>query len=343
MRDRGWQIALVLCTWLASAGASADVVVIVPPHVEQGVTSEQSERALDALERGLKANGFDLVLPGQSGPAAEEEQHNGRFSADPLNCVTPDCATAYARLFDASFAVQLSMFREPGAGISLTLVIVESASTFFSGSASVEGGDVAGAVRDAYQEARKKQAEGVGPWLTVSGTPEGATVYIDGAEFGRVPIQRRRISAGIHRLVLRADGYATHNDSINIPERIDHEEARLVTLERIDEGAAPNVASSSSSRRRHWLDYVVGGAGIAGGATFLALGVREYLTDGDCVERRDNGSCQRAIKRDSLSVINIAGGTAGMLLGAATIWVGPFGLWLDADTQHATLGAHGSF
>ena len=223
--------------------------------------------------------------------------------------------------------------------IGLTVVIVEKVNEFFSGSAHVEGGDVAGAVRDAYQQARSKQAEGVGPFLSVSGTPEGATVYVDGAEFGRMPIKRRRVEPGVHRLVLRADGYATHTDSVEIPTSIDHEESRVVVLEAIrnEDG---KVAKGHS---RHWLDYAIGGTVVAGGATFVALGIREYLTDGDCVERRENGSCERAVKRDGLSVANIVGGTAAMVLGAATIWIGPFGIWLEGDSQHATLGAHGRF
>ncbi len=342
-RNQWGTITLLLCMAWTSAKARADVVVIVPPHVEQGVTSEQAQSAVDALARGLKTSGFDLVLPGQAGPAAESDEARRQFpqGQEPMNCVTPDCAVVYRELFDAVFAVQLSMFREPGAGISLTVVIVENTSEFFSGSANVEGGDIAGALRDAYQEARDKQAQGVGPWLTVSGTPEGAVVYLDGAEFGRVPITRRRVDPGVHRLVLRADGYATHNDSVDIPARIDHDERRMVALHQIDNGKTSPVASTK--HKRHWLDYAVGGTAIAAGAVFVVAGIRDYAKAGDCTDKRENGTCERAVKSDGLSVINIVGGAAGMALGAATIWVGPFGIWLQGDTQHAALGAQGSF
>ncbi len=92
--------------------------MIVPPHVEDGVLSEQTDQALETLSRALKVDGFDLIRPGQSGPAAEEAQARDLFPKDqnPLNCVSPDCAVSFARLFDAAFAVQISMFREPGRG-----------------------------------------------------------------------------------------------------------------------------------------------------------------------------------------------------------------------------------
>lgn len=339
MRETCIGISMVLLTWFGAAAARADVVVIVPPHVERGVLSDQTEQALDSLSRSLKVDGFDLVLPGQSGPAAEEAQARDQFpkDQDPLSCVTPDCALSFSRLFDAAFAVQVSLFREPGRGASVTVVIVESATAYFSGSAQIEGGDLSGAVRDAYNQARSKQAEGVGPWLSVSGSPEGATVYVDGSEYGRIPISRRRIAVGVHRLVLRADGYATFNDSVDIPERIDHEETRHVELEPLGSGGA-----AVASRRRHWLDYTIGGVAIAAGAAFVALGVRDYMSDGDCAKEVE-GVCQETYVSDTLSAVNVAAGAAGIALGVATIWVGPFGLWLQADTQRAAVQVRTSF
>ncbi len=338
MRETCIGISLALLTLLATATGRADVVVIVPPHVEEGVLSEQTEQSLETLSRALKVDGFDLVRPGQSGPAAEEAQERDLFPKDqnPLNCVTPDCAVSFARLFDAAFAVQVSLFREPGRGMSVTVVIVESATAYFNGSSQVEGGDLNGAVRDAYHQARTKQAEGVGPWLSVSGAPAGATVYIDGSEYGRIPISRRRIGAGVHRLVLRADGYVTFNDTVDIPERIDHEETRYVELEPLRNDDALVVS------RRHWLDYTVGGVAIGAGAAFVALGVREYLSDGDCA-REVGGVCRETYVSDRLSAVNIAAGAAGVALGVATIWAGPFGLWLHADTQRAAVHVRTSF
>jgi hypothetical protein len=339
MREICKGVSLILLALCAATGARADVVVLVPPHVEQGVLSEQTEQALETLSRALKVDGFDLIRPGQSGPAAEEAQTRDLFPKDhnPLNCVTPDCAVSFARLFDAAFAVQISLFRQPGRGISVTVVIVESTTAYFSGSSQVEGGDLSGAVRDAYQGARTKQAEGVGPWLSVTGKPEGATVYVDGSEYGRVPILRRRIEAGVHRLVLQADGYTTFDDSVDIPTRIDHEETRHVELELLNR-QSPAVAHAE----RHWLDYTVGGLAIAAGAAFVTFGVRDYVSDGECAKRVD-GECRETYVSDSLSVVNVAAGAAGVALGIATIWAGPFGLWLHADTQRAALHVRTSF
>ena len=77
------------------------------------------------------------------------------------------------------------------------------------------------AVRHAYEEAREKQRDGAGPWLSVSGVPEGATVYVDNAEFGHIPIKKRRIAAGPHQLETRAEAEGRPSRDLLLVRRTD--------------------------------------------------------------------------------------------------------------------------
>lgn len=333
LRDYGLFLRLVswvlaACLW--APAVRADVVVLVPPHAEPGVPHEQIERALEALARALRVDGFDVVSAGQAAAIAESdpkrEQRTEDF--DPANCVTPECAFEFRQLFDASFAVQTSLFRDGQKLSSVTVTIVEHAAAYFTGASEIEGGDIEGGVRIAYKRAREKQAEGVGPWLTVQGKPEGASVYVDGAEFGRIPIVRRRLGPGTHTITVRADGYATMSEALEIPARLDHEEAFNVALSPL----------GRAGRRRHVADWIIGSALMAGGLVYAIAGAVDYARDGDCAERA-GGVCTGRYEADTTSTLKLGIGSGVTVLGAAYLWWAPIGLAASASRDSAALSA----
>jgi hypothetical protein len=324
------QLLLLAAVSSFAPAAYADVVVLVPPHAEVGIPEESVDRSLEALGRAIRGDGFDVVSAGQAAAVAEADDKPAELDAD--HCVTIECALEFVRLFDASFAVQTSLFREGKQASSVTVVVVEKADAYFSGSSEIQGGDIETAVTSAYKRARAKQSEGAGPWLSVSGNPKGASVYIDGQEFGHLPIFRRRLPAGTHRVVVRSDGYTTHNDSIDIPNRIDHEE-------KLDVKLTPLTANL---RRRHPVDWVIGSALMAGGLLYAGSGIRDYMKDGDC-QQKSGGQCVAFHDKTIISNLKLGLGGGAAVLGAAYLWWAPIGLSAMKTRETAYVNVRYSF
>jgi hypothetical protein len=339
-------LSLLLCT-VPLTRAHADVAVMVPPQSEQEVGVEVVEQGVEELMRLLKLRGFDVISAGQSAPAAEAEQERGAFSEayDPLHCLTPECANEYRKLFDATFAVQLSLATRALRVASVSVILTEAAKVSFKGSAAVEGRDVRSAVRAAFESARQKQEEGAGPWLTVQGTPAGATVYLDGVEYGRVPFAKRHIEAGPHVLEARAEQHATEQRSLQVPSKIDHVELVSLALAPVGSQLVSERSDKRDVHRSAW-DWALGGAITAAGAVHLGAGIHQKVRAGDCVERVE-GRCtvlygdDRGVSRENLL---IGLGSAGIGLGALVLGLGPIGrLQMRSSVNHALLQLNGEF
>jgi hypothetical protein len=343
-RKRPVSRAVLWCgIWLMCGVASiahASTAVVVPPHVDPGIASEASEPELQELVRLIKAHGFDVISPGQAAAAAEDAQQSGSFPKHihPDDCRDAECATEYRKLFDASVAVQLALTGQSGKVREVGVVISESASANFTGSASVQGGDLKGAVQAAYAAARDKQLRGEGPWLSVAGSPAGAQVYVDGAEYGSLPFERRHIEPGNHRLELRSDGFISQTLAIDVPARIDHEQRMEITLAPLHDSAEPKLD-------RTW-DYVVGGAFAVLGAVHLGMGVQQKLKAGDCSDTVAGVCTARYGDDDGVARENLllGLGAASLAVGGAIIGGAPIArLRLNASRQTALLSVGGSF
>ena len=326
--------------------ARADVAVMVPPRAEQLPNNELLDQAVEELTRLLKLRGFDVISAGQAGPAAEAEQQRGAFPQgyDPLYCLTPECATEYRKLFDATFAVQLTISSRGMRPSNVSVVLTENPKAFFGGSAPVEGLDIRAAVRAAFDTARAKQEEGAGPWLSVSGAPHGAMVYVDGAEYGRLPFEKRHVEAGSHKFEVREDGYLTESRTLSIAPRIDHVEVVAVALKPLDESkahAALGSGGSSHAIHRSPWDWALGGSIVAAGAVHLASGIIQKSEAGDCA----NDACSRRYRPHTTRENLLIGlGSAGIAVGVLVIGLGPIGhLQVRASTDHAVLQLKGKF
>jgi hypothetical protein len=343
------QLMLVALTLLLAGPARADVAVMVPPHAEQMASSELLDQAMEELTRLLKLQAFDVISAGQAGAAAEAEQQRGIFprNYDPLYCLTPECALEYRKLFDATFAVQLMIAVRAQRAASVTVVLTESPKAYFDGVAPVEGRDIRSAVRAAFESAREKQEEGAGPWLTVSGTPEGAMVYVDGAEYGKLPFTKRHIESGVHKFEVRHDDYMVESRTLNIAGKFDHVELVHVALKPLDE---PQAHGSAGHRRRHvqrspW-DWALGSAVAAAGAVHLGAGIYQKRKAGDCAERASDGVCTEsyASSHGTRENLLIGLGAAGVAAGALVVGLGPIGhLQVRAGADHALLQLKGRF
>ena len=343
-------IARLLCLGLllgVVSPAQADVAVMVPPRSEPGTSSELLDQAVEELVRLLRVQGFDVISAGQAGATAEAEQQRGGFSGayDPLYCVTPECANEFRRLFDAPFAVQIGLSPSARAR-SVTVTLTEGARAFFAGTAPVEANDVRAAVRTAFESARDQQKDGVGPWLTVTGTPEGASVRVDGADYGKLPLAKRRIQPGVRRIEVRADDHALEARSLTIPVRIDHVESVEVHLRPLRGLAASDPSSGGARVRRTAWDWALGGALAVVGAVHLTAGIYQKSVEGDCATRTPLGCNERYGDRDGASRANLllGFGAASVAAGALVVGFTPIGRFqVRSGVDRASLELKGEF
>lgn len=343
-------VRLLFLALLASVAlpARADVAVMVPPRSQHDARAELLEQAIEELTRLLRVQGFDVISAGQASATAEGEQERGGFPTrfDPLYCVTPECANEYRRLFDAPFAVQLGL---PAArATSVSVVLTEGVHAYFTGTAPIEANDVRAAVRAAFESARDKQRDGVGPWVTVRGTPEGATVRVDGADYGKLPIEKRRIEPGARSLAIAAPHHAEERRTLVIPARIDHVESVEVHLRPLDARAALRAEAGSAGGRiqRSLWDYALGGTLATVGVVHLIAGIYQKSVEGDCADRNPRGCTERYGDGGGASRANLllGFGAVGIAAGAAVIGLGPIGrLQLRSGVDRAALELRGEF
>ncbi len=338
--------SLVTCTlllWaLSVSSALANTAVVVPPSTDMTASVDLLETAANELMRLIKVQGFDVISPGQASAAAEGAQQSGTFPAqfNVLDCRSIECAVEYRRLFDASFAAQVMLSGSAGRLRTVTVTITESASTSFSATAMLQAGDLKGALQSAYGAARDKYVRGEGPWLSIRGEPAGAQVLVDGQEYGALPIEHRYIGKGTHRIEVRAEGYATRVQELEIPARVDHEEQLELSLMQTAGGKHRDPKFD-----RTW-DYVLGGVIAAAGLTHLALGAYQQSKRGDCAEKTSSGCTLYYGDYDGIAQekMLLGFGAAGVALGATWMAAAPIArIRLRADTRSAGIGVQGSF
>jgi hypothetical protein len=318
------------------ATVQANTAVVVPPSVDMTAPADMLDTAATELIRLIRVQGFDVISPGQASAAAEDAQQSGTFPTqfNVLDCRSVECAIEYRRLFDASFAAQLFISGLSGKAGTVTVTITESEKVSFTGTATLQGGDLKAAVQTAYSAARDKYVRGEGPWLTIEGGPAGALVIVDEQEYGTLPIEHRYIAPGAHQVVVRAEGYTAQSSSLEIPATIDHEERLNVSLLALDD-------HNKRKLDRTW-DYVVGGLIAAVGATHLALGAYQFKQRGDCA----NADCTRVYgdSDGSQEKLLLGLGAAGVAAGALWMGIGPIArLSVRADTHAASLSLRGAF
>ncbi len=114
--------------------------------------------------------------------------------------------------------------------------------------------------------------------LTVTGTPKGATVAVDGQLIGTLPMMApRRLGAGQHHLVVRMSGFSDFSRDLAVKgNQADVIEVRLEApspASVADPIKAARPRSSEPFRARAVLPWVAGGAAVAA----LALGTFEHV------------------------------------------------------------------
>ncbi len=296
-------LACLLALFAATSLARADqpTAVMVPPHVEAGITEGVVTRALEQLRRELERGDdhFTVISHGQAVEIAEADQADRydkpKGEPDAIKCVSADCAVWFRRVLNSDLAVQLSIFnmvdeRKRLQPKSVAVTLVRDADARWQGNAPIEGGNIEQAVSSAFQQAQAKKRKGVGPWLVVNGSPEGAGVYLDDALIGRVPMERQRIedASSLHVLTVKHRGYYEDSRTLALEGDVSREEIIEVHLVKHGDKRAASDQGAASSDRGVFRRWVGPSLLVAAGAGLLAGGLVQLSQKG-CAEENALG------------------------------------------------------
>lgn len=311
--------------------ASAQKKVVLGPALADTGGEAVASVASAALAEALRMQGLSVVT---------YEQGKGAVSA--AQGCDDACGARLLRLVSADFSAIVRVVSSPSSGRSRAIVkMFDAAGHRYEGSADIRDGDVRDATTRAVLDVRAYQLLGPGPWLRIEGTPEGATVLIDGESAGTLPY-RAPISPGKHDVVVREAGYVRAHQAIEVPNddsrhvdlRIALEPAQLaassVAAQSVEgsAAAAPSEATTDST----WLAAPVA-MGVLGVGLAAVLTVRIASGVDDCVDPDMSMRCTES--RSVRPAPTIIGYTlSAALLGGAITWIA-LGLSHDSEPSES--------
>jgi hypothetical protein len=311
-----WILALLACALGLSTASplQAQDAVWMPAAAEQHAAWYAKARA------ALEAEGVLVPEP----------------QSDAEACSAPACAIEVARSLGLRRAVLVRVEAGGGAAARLSITLVDPERRTGDASVDIVGGDVAAAVRAAYQHAELALDLGDRGLLRVQSTPEGALVTIDGEPAGLAPVERRLV-AGPHRLALTLDGFASEQRSIELGRgRMLELHVKLARL-----GLAPAAAGQ---RKPSPLNWIVGGALVLAAAPALVISLRTLASDGDCARARDaSGGCSEEVHFGARSGLLLGLGSAALAAGAYVLIAAPFTIAAQAEPRGARVAVTARF
>jgi hypothetical protein len=351
---RAVAITLLLLALMPLA-ALAQTVAILPPAVDPGITQAEAKATVEQIAAHLRAQGFVTI-----DPAVVQRKIPRALQA----CTRSDCARDSIEPLAADLALLLSLFPEGDtAKVSVSLALVDKAGVSYAGAAGSEHGkaSIVGALDDAIA----RQRRGPGPWLTIQGEPRGADILINGKPVGQLPRYTGRVDLGVSHLVVHEPGYKELNTMIDAGQSLDGSKVIDVKLDpaplpslaapiairsngapddphtraALDAGDAREDDPTRSRRRATAPDYVLGGVLALGGVMLATIDpIQAAAKSGDCAD----ASCRRLYTFSTRSTIEVAGGAALVVLGAAvTFWWKPFSVRVSSgDRTSLTLQSH---
>jgi hypothetical protein len=306
---------LVLALGCARARADAEKVVLGPARADVGGEPVRAA-AMSALGDALRLQGLTVIL--------FEDAKTQLPRGDECD---EACATRLLRAVsaDVSAVVQISGDKEKLPNRAL-VTLRDAQNHRYDGAAQVRDGDVRDATTRAVLEARSYQLLGPGPWLRVSGTPDGADVLIDGNSVGKLPY-RASIAPGEHRVTVSEAGYVRFSQAIDVPADDARKVDVKVALEPVpidapasaiasDAGSEPRVSTSGDST---WLLLPIA-MGVVGLGWAAAISVRLAAGVDHCVNP-DVGMHCMAEQRVRVAPTVVGYAISAALLGTSITWI----------------------
>jgi hypothetical protein len=252
---------VALAWWPTAALGQAGTCVMLPPPATQAPPTAR-EQIQGAVAEALRSRGV-VVL------ATRDAQM--RMTGQPMHdCAAIDCADEVNRYLGTAFAVLTEIAWAGGrvTMINIAIIGLEDGESV-GGQAEVTGGDAAGAARAAFQAAWDRWEASQQGYVSVTTTPEGAFIDLDGQSIGRAPV-RRLARAGAHTIRATLEGYEPATRDITI----DRHEERALEIALDPEGTTsdtpePQPATPTTREEGHWSNFLVATGLILGGGAAL--------------------------------------------------------------------------
>jgi len=307
---------------LVSAPARAQSCVILPPGGEFELVAAHTME-VEARVRSVFENSGVEVLDARSVAARLD-------AVGAAHCDAIACAPTMLGVLHAAFAVGVTIERRSGV-VQIQAVMIDPEGHQVSATADGTEDSIGQATEAALAQARARWSLREGSPVRVVGEPAGATITVDGAEWGVVP-HEGRLSPGAHRVVVAAEGRAAETRSVDIPAA---SETIELSFTLAASGGGPDAVM-----------LVLGASALAIGVAGLAVGIPNAVATEHCTAGCDGPASGRSLFVPSTDVglgLTIAGAVvaaAGVVLvvvgalagsgGAsrATSWLGPNGVTL---------------
>jgi hypothetical protein len=278
--------------------------------------AEQRQRWYAAARGALEAEGVLVSEAGEGGDRCAPAQ-----------------AREAARARGATRGLCLEVEHDGEHATAVTVELAGEQGAAERGRAEVERADAAAATRAAYRSALLALELGDSGLLRVRTTPEGAVVAFDGEPGGHAPLERR-LAPGAHRVALSLDGFAPHQQDVQV--------ARGRVLELDVQLERASGGEPLARRERSPINYIVGGALLVGAAPLLAISLVALARDGDCVER-SGGVCTERVRFGARSAILLGAGAAALAAGTYLVLAAPIEVEVRADADGAGVSLGGRF
>lgn len=265
-----------------------------------------------------EADALDSSVPGEQDPAVAEAR--ARFERGETAYQQGDYDTAIAEWnaaweLDARPRIQFNLSQAYERLGRLTDALAALDRYLETASPDDEHQSVAAARRAALRERLSRTG------IRIAGAaPEGATIVVDGEEWGRTPRPDPiSVEPGPHRVVVRAQGYRDFQASVVVPagERVDV----AVQMEEAPPPPPPPEGGGSV-----WPYIFVG----AGGAFYLVGGIFGLAALGAADEARASEGPKADAARAAAGVADVNFVIATLALGTGVLW-----LLLEDDAEQA--------
>lgn len=285
-------------------GATTRAAIL--PLAVEGDTMPEADRTRLAgrLVDGLMRGDFEVVAPEEVIAA----------SSGASRCRAAGCYTSIAKATDASHVV-LAVVNVEDRDYEVRVVLVDGDDGSQVASAEdscqicgvAEVGDLLDTAAATLRTKLDNLAQGPAK-LSVSSTPDGARVSIDGELKGTTPFNAPVI-AGKHVLRISLDGYITVEREVEFVEGI--EDVQRFELDK--------VPSRLPARPWGWVTIGLGIAGLGAAVTFTALANQPYKVGGSCDEPDDAGECPELWNTEPIVLGTAIAGAALTTLGVAIL------------------------
>ena len=283
-----------------------------------GVPEASRDQFAQRLVEGLAAAQFEVV------PEASVRRRLGTAGIDVAGCRNDDCYGRAAQALGVAYVVAGSV-DEHDRIYEITLELVGRSGAAIGTNrerceicgieeATEKMGLAASALRARLEALARTPAR-----VIIRSRPVGARVKVDGESAGRTPVDRE-LPGGVHKLVLRADGYDELERTVTAVNGVDE----TLNLELVP------LPSRFPMRMAGWVAVVVGVAAMAAGVWAVAIDGNEVA----CAASEQDAShhCPNVRNTRALGAALVGVGAASGTIGGVWLYFGSMG------TPHPTEG-----